>query len=95
MLVAMEDMLINRYHYYSKSAEDDEFLKKMNELFDSAHSKNGLLQMTIKQILVYAYKMLKPFELSVKSYTGASYNKEHLYDFELIMRGSISEEHII
>ena len=34
MLVAMEDMLINRYHYYSKSAEDDEFLKKMNELFD-------------------------------------------------------------
>lgn len=34
MLVAMEDMLINRHHHYSKSAEDDEFLKKMNELFD-------------------------------------------------------------
>ena len=30
----MEHMLINRYHHYSKSAEDDEFLKKMNELFD-------------------------------------------------------------
>ena len=34
LLVAMEPMLINRYHHYSKSAEDDEFLKKMNELFD-------------------------------------------------------------
>ena len=34
MLVTMEHMLTNRYHHYSNSAEDEEFLKKMNELFD-------------------------------------------------------------
>ena len=64
----------------------------INELFNRPKGKRINDEMTVKQILLYVNKILKPYEISITSYRAKSYYIKQLYKFdELIARNNKTE----
>ena len=57
-----------------------------NEEDERAKSERISAEIAITQIWLYANKMLKPIEMSIKSYRGKSYIIEHLYDVDELIK---------
>ena len=53
----------------------------MNELFDVKKPMHNNY-MNAKQILLYVNKLLKPYEICIRSYRGEAYNIIQLYEFD-------------
>ena len=48
--------------------------------------------MTARQILLYVNKILKPYEICIRSYRGKAYNIIQLYEFDALIQRKNKQE---
>ena len=47
--------------------------------------------MTAKQILLYVIKILKPYEICIRSYRGKAYNIIQVYEFDALIQRKMKQ----
>ena len=55
---------------------------RMYELFDMSKTQMNNDYLNARQILLYVKKLLKPYEICIRSYRGEAYNIIQLYEFD-------------